>query len=894
MNNIVDDILGLLKNTKKYKPQNVLDNFDDYFSNAVSELSKEGSAEMITDGESILNQVKNKYYKDLKGFSFWDKKRNQQLVYNSPDNIHGGHNFYTREGTIHNVSKYDVKDLSLYSGKNKLDYNLLENYNKAMTDFEHIDDRLKYKDPDKYYTDVKNKIEQIDAYEKKIGQGYKNYKGNQNYHKRRSWIADDVNKHFGEEVLSMDPLKKEISKNTTNTRTNTRTDTPKVNNNVGNASQTVDDSIRKLDKITELKNPEKRMWINRDFVFGKDFTDNEAFRNKVIDFYSQGDRAEELFKNLASFEDYTPSQQYLNMYGNVFDTYKNVLGLDSEGVKQKIVNQLEDWKMTPTEMKGHIDLLKEGAEFSNWQGRRDFIDYNSSLWTKDVPNTTTENITKNVTKENVQNISTNPQFLEEQQIINRTLDDISNKPIDSMSTGTSRYIKKQQTEAWKKDLMNPKSTSWSYYDNMQSTIKGIHEYARTVPKPNFPLSNNATPEEIQRAIEQYNRWNTAQYNSRSLKFLGRDLKQNQERFERAQANIDETIKRQRKMEEVEKEYQEWKQKQQIDKDHAEAIEMNKQYNMQDEAYKMNEMYDAHTEAIEMNRQYDIDRQQNPNRVYDVNKAWDEAIDEDVAREMARQQQLEKELPDIFKNNSNNQNVIPNKDDVINVGPDDFEIINPGDAPEEIVGGNLEIINNNNMNSNNTPPNTPKDRAPKMDNPPKNEVVVYNQNTKVGNSRLNVDDVDDNIIEGTFRVLDDADDAAKIKMPGKASMLGTAGAVIGAISDYKDARRKGHGVISSGLRAAGSFVLGEMIGWKGQLALMAVKALPSAAIKGTSMLYQENRRMNSAANQGVFGSAQFQDTQQLATMRQSGMEMAKMSQYNLQQTLMGNEATYLHR
>jgi hypothetical protein len=67
-----------------------------------------------------------------------------------------------------------------------------------------------------------------------------------------------------------------------------------------------------------------------------------------------------------------------------------------------------------------------------------------------------------------------------------------------------------------------------------------------------------------------------------------------------------------------------------------------------------------------------------------------------------------------------------------------------------------------------------------------------------------------------------------------------------------------------------------------------------AIKGTELLYKENRKMNSAANSQVFGGAQFQDTQQLATMRQSGMEMAKMAQYNLQQTLMGNEASYLHR
>jgi hypothetical protein len=379
--------------------------------------------------------------------------------------------------------------------------------------------------------------------------------------------------------------------------------------------------------------------------------------------------------------------------------------------------------------------------------------------------------------------------------------------------------------------------------------------------------------------------------SKNLKFLGRDLKQIDDQYKRAQANIDETIANQKKNEAIEKEYQQWKQKQKVDSDHAEAIEMNKQYDMESEAYEMNRQYDMETEAYKMNEQYDLDRQQYPNRVHNIDDAWDEAIDEDVAREMARQRQLEEELPDIFKNNSNNQNVIPNNDDVINVGPDDFEVIDAGDAPEEIVGGNLEIINNNG-NSNNPPPNTPKDRGPKLDDTPKNEMVVYNQNNKVGNSRLNVDDVDDDIIEGTFRVLDDAPEPPK--MPSKASVLGTAGAVIGAISDYKDARRKGHGVISSGLRAAGSFVLGEMLGWKGQLALMAVKAIPGAVVKGADMLYKENRRMNSAANQQVFGGSQFQDTQQLATMRQSGMEMAKMSQYNLQQTLMGNEATYLHR
>ena len=118
-------------------------------------------------------------------------------------------------------------------------------------------------------------------------------------------------------------------------------------------------------------------------------------------------------------------------------------------------------------------------------------------------------------------------------------------------------------------------------------------------------------------------------------------------------------------------------------------------------------------------------------------------------------------------------------------------------------------------------------------------------------------------------------------------------ILGAVGDYKSARRQGHGVVSSAVRAGTKFAIDEALGWWA-LPIGIVKTLPGAAIKGADMLYKENRRMNSAANFQAFGDAQFMDTQQLATMRQSGMEMAKMAQYNLQQTLMGSEAKYLHR
>ena len=148
----------------------------------------------------------------------------------------------------------------------------------------------------------------------------------------------------------------------------------------------------------------------------------------------------------------------------------------------------------------------------------------------------------------------------------------------------------------------------------------------------------------------------------------------------------------------------------------------------------------------------------------------------------------------------------------------------------------------------------------------------------------------------------ADDIAEEAIEGGAKGLGKLGTMdkvmsgvnlLGAVGDYKTARRKGHGVISSAVRAGAQFAIYEALGlWA--LPVTLLQHTPGAIIKGADMLYKENRRMNSAANNQIFGDAEFMDTQQLATMRQSGMEMAKMAQYNLQQTLMGNEATYLHR
>lgn len=115
----------------------------------------------------------------------------------------------------------------------------------------------------------------------------------------------------------------------------------------------------------------------------------------------------------------------------------------------------------------------------------------------------------------------------------------------------------------------------------------------------------------------------------------------------------------------------------------------------------------------------------------------------------------------------------------------------------------------------------------------------------------------------------------------------------AVSDYNEARNAGDGVLKAGVKAGAQFVAGEMMGMA-FMPVMLAKQVPTLAISAIETTQNVTRKMNSVSRIQTFGEAQFQDTQQLATMRQAGMELAKMSQYNLQQSIMGNEAQYMHK
>lgn len=143
----------------------------------------------------------------------------------------------------------------------------------------------------------------------------------------------------------------------------------------------------------------------------------------------------------------------------------------------------------------------------------------------------------------------------------------------------------------------------------------------------------------------------------------------------------------------------------------------------------------------------------------------------------------------------------------------------------------------------------------------------------------------------------ASNVGKILSNKKLTLGGTLTAgltVYGAVSDYKQARIEGRGKISAGISSAGNAVMWDAIGMKGMLTLGAIKYAPQIATSGIIKVGEMSREMSRASRNVPFANSTFVDTQQAYTMRQAGMQLAQSSKYNLQQTMLGNEAAVMHR
>lgn len=113
--------------------------------------------------------------------------------------------------------------------------------------------------------------------------------------------------------------------------------------------------------------------------------------------------------------------------------------------------------------------------------------------------------------------------------------------------------------------------------------------------------------------------------------------------------------------------------------------------------------------------------------------------------------------------------------------------------------------------------------------------------------------------------------------------------------YKDERAQGNSRISALGSGAMSFIMPELLSFKGYLAYEAIKAAPGALLSAGQSISQQVRQMERAGqDMAPFKSNTFVDSQQIYTMRQAGLALAEQSKYALQQSLMGDEARFMHR
>lgn len=908
-------------------------------------------------------------------------------------------------------------------------------------------------------------------------------------------------------------------------QTDVPTPPPESAVNVANNTST---PIDNLNKLLNKTNPEKRMWVNRDFVFGDNYINNKDFNRAVTEFYTNTENAGKLFEKITKFSDLEYSSNDFKIYENMFDTYKRATGQTTKEVQQQIIDQFKEWKVSPEEMQKHFRLIKEAAEEVGWQGNYEHLDY-SSFKIDDVIETRKNPKLKNADKSyrpevtmngnNVEidsiynhsvprrihnsNNTHSPEQNELDQEINRTEAEHRQR---TSSTSTSepdvntpdpesytpkigdniiddtgeRYVLKEIDEA--NPSLDIHSDTYYYVSPNGDRITQSKPIDPTNPNGKYFLDDEIlTPDDVYKINHSFEELRMNYDNYEQAKGQLYNLK---DAYENGADNLNEIYEMEKSVRYLEKKLAEtrkqiydddvkynsgdkWaynineKTQKYIDqtdnvlKDYSET----KYHNNYDEAFKdvkprqlVNTIEPGIDDTFKATKGSTVEnniktrtrtrgkkknvqttgrgnrktRTQSTGRSNKIKKTKVKSsggkdlpnlkrrgkssklravgrngkvlnniprkiiksipLDKDDILETAANIVINEAATDtastIIKNvnNINAPDVdnaphpdspnIPSSDNPIpdpdhsNTPDPDFEVPDGyGDDPstwtdediEDMADGDPDLYKelkkrreeafNNNVpeTHTNTPepevnsepqgepippkpfsknfdPNDPdtwtRDDIERMNNPSAwtdddirrladgdadyaDELINRRKAGSGGPSNKLPDEFDFNDAPIPERNKIDTPDTKMFDEDGlpqgisKMDIAMTGLNIIGAVGDYKSARREGHGVVSSAVRAGVKLAVDEALGWWA-LPIGIVKTLPGMAIKGADMLYKENRRMNSAANFQVFGDAQFMDTQQLATMRQSGMEMAKMAQYNLQQTLMGSEAKYLHR
>ena len=155
---------------------------------------------------------------------------------------------------------------------------------------------------------------------------------------------------------------------------------------------------------------------------------------------------------------------------------------------------------------------------------------------------------------------------------------------------------------------------------------------------------------------------------------------------------------------------------------------------------------------------------------------------------------------------------------------------------------------------------------------------------------------ENIVDGgTRRTPPKPSEPGPKKPKGFGGWFGTGMVLYNAGSTYFDQRAEGTSRLGSLAHAASELILPEFLGWKTHMALGFAPVIAHGVVSGAQNLAQTAREYERAVrDQSPFRTNTFVDSQQIYTMRQAGMALAEQSKYALQQTLIGNEAQYMHR
>lgn len=133
-------------------------------------------------------------------------------------------------------------------------------------------------------------------------------------------------------------------------------------------------------------------------------------------------------------------------------------------------------------------------------------------------------------------------------------------------------------------------------------------------------------------------------------------------------------------------------------------------------------------------------------------------------------------------------------------------------------------------------------------------------------------------------------SAKMKMMGR--IVGGGFAAMSGISTFNQSRESGNDVVSSAAKAGFNVMLTESVGFLPYVGIQLAGAAGKGVVQGGQQLNRMARDMQRQSVPSIFRDANFMDTQANYTMRQAGMKLAEASKFNLQQSIMGNEARYI--